>query len=190
MKKLVFTLTITLLFTACVPLKIAPQIPDYKIAKGKRFHKQLPKQELFIFNDPKDEDEFFKFLSAKYGAETLETEYYIPFELNGTKYFLSYYQVARNSKTLNFAPILIDAARNAKKKRRTNLKEFYTTNRDDIWYICISITSEQSADCLNVLYNRQPELVQYLKNLKTEYITTHNYEQTKFNNQNINHITP
>ena len=184
MKKIIFLLAITLLYAACIPLKIAPQIPDYKVTKGKRFHKQLPKQELFIFNDPKNEDEFFQFLSAKYGAETLETEYYIPFKLNSITYFLSYYEVARNSKTLNFAPILIDAARNgSKKKRKPILEDIYTTKRDDIWYIAISITSTKSADCLNVLYNKQPEVVQYLKKLKHEYLNTHNYEQTKFNNQ-------
>lgn len=177
MKNIIFLL-ITISLYSCVPLKIAPQINDYKVVKGKRFQKQLPKLQTFIFNDPKESGEFYTFLEAKFQSKELEMEYYLPLTINNKDYNLSYYEVERNTKTLNLVPILVDASRSGNNKKPL-MEDFYTTKRTGIWYIAITINSSSNTDCLNDNYKYKQEVVNYLQKLKNEYIMTHNYLQTQ-----------
>ncbi len=164
---------------ACVPVKIAPKIKDYKITKGKKFHKQLPKQQTFIFNDPKKSNEFYKFLDAKVGFDHLKMDYYLPITINNNKYFLSYYEISRDTKTLNFVPILFDAAMKDKGIDLT-LEDLYISNiRKGDWYIAVTIHNSKSSDCLNEDFENNKEIISYLKKLKNEYLVTSNYTETR-----------
>ena len=173
---IVFTL---LILNSCVPIKIAPQIIDYKVANGKRFQKKLPKQQTFIFNDPKKANEFYQFLNAKIGFDNLKMDYYLPIDINHKKYFLSYYEVTRDTKTLNFIPILFDAAINGN-GMDSQLENIYVTkNRKGIWYIAITIHNDKSSDCLTEEFEKSKEVIFYLKKLKDEYLETSNYTETR-----------
>jgi len=177
--KYVLTTLFALLLFSCIPLKIAPKIEDYKVVKGKRFQKKLPKQQTFIFTDPKKANEFYQFLDAKIGFDNLNLDYYLPININNNKFFLSYYEVERTTKTLNLLPILFDASRLSKGKK-TYLDDFHTTeNRKGTWYIAITIHNEESTDCLNTSYNKQDQVISYLKRLKEEYLSTSNYAETQ-----------
>ena len=54
---------------SCIPLQIAPNIEGAKVYKGKKFKKQLPKQNVYVFEDPKDVNEFYTYINAKYDIE-------------------------------------------------------------------------------------------------------------------------
>ena len=54
---------------SCIPLQIAPNIDGAKIYKGKKFKKQLPKQHVYVFEDPKDANEFYTYINAKFDID-------------------------------------------------------------------------------------------------------------------------
>ncbi|EWH14575.1 hypothetical protein KLA_04387 [Cellulophaga geojensis KL-A] len=64
--KNVFLVVILVFVQSCIPLRIAPNIQDYKITKGKTFKRGLTKHHVFIFEDPKDESEFYNYVDVKY----------------------------------------------------------------------------------------------------------------------------
>ena len=177
--KLFITFFILISLNSCVPIKIAPQIADYKVTKGKGFQKQLPKQQTFVFNDPKKSNEFYQFLDAKIGFDNLKMDYYLPITINTKKYFLSYYEVSRDTKTLNFVPILFDAAAQNKGIDPILEDSYVTKIRKGDWYIAITVHNDKSSDCLNTNFVNQKEVVQYLKNLKDEYLVTSNYTEIR-----------
>ena len=55
-------------------------------------------------------------------------------------------------------------------------------SRTDNWYIAIEVYSDKEKDCLHQdSFSREPVL-NYLRTLKKEYLTTHNYNETVFKN--------
>ena len=177
--KYLYVAFIAILFTSCIPVKVAPQIADFKVKKGKRFQKKLPKRQAFIFNDPKKANEFYKFIDAKIGFENQTLDYYLPVTINNKLYSFSYYEVSRTTKTINLLPMLIDSNRSSKGKEPL-LEDLYTSeNRKGTWYIAITIQNNSSTDCLSDNFKDKPEVVAYLKKLKDEYLSTYNYEALK-----------
>ena len=164
---------------SCIPIKIIPRIEDYKITKGKKFQKQLPKQQTFIFEDSKKSNEFYKFLDAKIGFDNLKMDYYLPLKINNNKYFLSYYEVSRDSKTLNFIPILFDATIQTKGYKPLFEETYATKSRNGKWFIAITIHNDKSSDCLQDNFKNKQQVISYLKMLKDEYLETSNYTETR-----------
>jgi len=39
---------------ACVPIQIAPNLDNGKVMEGKKFKRQLPERQVFVFSDPKN----------------------------------------------------------------------------------------------------------------------------------------
>lgn len=175
MKKII-AFSLIIMFSSCVPLRVAPEIDNYKIVKAKRFKRSLPKKHAFIFNDTKDAGEFYNFIDAKYDLDKSLLERIITFNLKDKIYVLSFYEVERTSKTLNLVPILIDANRVGKNKD-TLLEDFHTSRSSD-WYIAITIVDNNNTDCLNPDYNNNKKIETYLETLKNEYLTTNNYLET------------
>jgi hypothetical protein len=66
MKERLLLILSLFLFQACIPLRIAPSIDDYKIAKGKKFKRSLSKRQMFIFEDAKEAEEFYHFVNTKF----------------------------------------------------------------------------------------------------------------------------
>ena len=166
------------LITSCIPLRIAPEISDHKITVGKKFRRTLPKTHVFIFEDPKDADEFYNYINIKFELNHIDVEYNVPIKINDVGYYLSFYEAEIPDKTLNLLPIAIDAA-TSNSYSPTDLSEAYTS-REGNWYIAISVTDEDLSNTLDPLYPFRNDIIEYLKNLKQEYLTTHDYDELAF----------
>ena len=158
---------------SCIPLKIAPNIKGEKIVNAKKFKKDLPKYQGFIFEDTKNANEFYDFINAKYNLKHSNVESNVPININNKTYYLSFFERERITKTLNLIPIAIDAGRNSKNKEPL-LEDLYTS-RSGCWYLILTVTDPEIKDCLNPKYPQHIEIVNHLKKLKNEYFSTSNY---------------
>ena len=172
MKKFASYLLILLTYS-CIPLKIAPNIQGEKIVNAKKFKKDLPNFQGFIFEDSKNANEFYNFINAKYNLKHINVESNVPISINNKTYFLSFFERERTTKTLNLIPIAIDVDRNSKGKDPL-LEDLYTS-RNGFWYLILTVTDNEIEDCLNPKYPQHQEIINHLKNLKNEYFSTSNY---------------
>ena len=172
MKKLSCYLLILIAYS-CIPYKIAPNIEGEKIIKAKKFKKNLPNFYGFIFEDPKNANEFYNFINAKYNLKHLNVESNVPININNETYYLCFFERERTTETINLIPFIIDADRNSKGKESL-LEDFYAT-RTGFWYLVITVTDPKFKDCLNPNHPQHGEIVNHLKKLKDEYFSTSNY---------------
>ena len=172
MKKLSCYLLILIAYS-CIPYKIAPNIEGEKIIKAKKFKKNLPNFYGFIFEDPKNANEFYNFINAKYNLKHLNVESNVPISINNETYYLSFFERERTTETINLIPFIIDADRNSKGKESL-LEDFYAT-RTGFWYLILTVTDAEIRDCLNPNHPQHAAIVSHLKNLKNEYFSTSNY---------------
>ena len=172
MKKLSCYLLILIAYS-CIPYKIAPNIEGEKIIKAKKFNKNLPNFYGFIFEDPKNANEFYNFINAKYNLKHLNVESNVPININNETYYLSFFERERTTETINLIPFIIDADRNSKGKESL-LEDFYAT-RTGFWYLVLTVTDTKIKDCLNPNHPQHGEIVNHLKKLKDEYFSTSNY---------------
>ena len=182
-----FSIFLGLLFlNSCIPLRIAPKISDYKVVKGKRFKKGLPKKTNFIFEDPKDANHFYEYVNIKYDLEDYYVDVQVPFKIEEKEFFFSFYEVEIQDKALNLFPLVFDVAANA--TLQNDDFETYATNEDTTilrsgnWYIAIEVFSETEKDCLHEESASRDVVLPYLRALKKEYLSTHNYNEVVFKN--------
>ena len=172
------TATLALLFLtlySCIPTRIAPKIETHKIVETKKFSKELPQGYGFAFEDPKDANEFYSYVNSKYDLAYTEVEYNVPFELDGEKLYLSFYECERTTKTLNLIPILVDAK--LENDGSTPLLEDLHTSRSGQWYIIITVRDVTLKDVLNEDHKQHVALKEYLESLRQEYLATHHYNE-------------
>jgi len=181
MNRIVTICFFLLLSSSCIPLRIAPNIKDYKIAKGKKFKRGLPKKNMFIFEDPKDENEFYNYVNTKFQLQDYYVGVQVPFELNGSTYYFSFYEVEIPTKTINLIPLAIDGIL-IKTANMDPLLEKVHTSRIGSWYIAIEVFSDLENDCLANDFIFRPQLLTYLSELKKEYLNTVNYNEAVFKN--------
>ena len=172
MKKFGVYLLILLTFS-CIPLKIAPNIEGEKIVNAKKFKKDLPNFNGFIFEDTKNANEFYNFINAKYDLKHMNVDSNVPISINNKTYYLSFFERERATKTLNLLPLVADAGL-GNKGVDPLFKDIYTS-RSGFWYLILTVTDFEIKDCLNPSYPQHQEIVNHLKNLKTEYFSTNNY---------------
>lgn len=165
-----------LLLSSCIPVSIAPNIETNKIVKTKSFKKNLPKGYGFVFEDPKDADEFYNFIYTKYTLEDQEVDSNVTIDISERQYFMSFYEREKTTKTINLIPIVAD------EKRRQNgnepLFEDIHTSRTGTWYLIIMVYDTEIKDALNPKYPNQKEVIKYLSALQEEYLSTHYYLET------------
>lgn len=184
MKKFLLLSLFTFFVWSCIPIRVAPTISDYKISKGKRFKKGLSKRNFFIFEDPKEANEFYNFVNTKFQLQGLNVYDDVPFNVNNKQYFFAFYEVSIPDKTLNLAPTLFNVAVSKALNLEEN-EEFVPADemtRKDQWYIAIEVYSDLEKDCLHQDSFSKQSVLTYLRNLKKEYLTTHNYNETLFRN--------
>lgn len=174
MKKL--TVLLLLLGTvSCIPLRVAPTIRDYKIVVAKKFKGDLPREYAFVFEDPKEADEFYHYINTKFNLDHQEVDLNVPMSIGTQTVYMSFYERERVSKTANIFPVLVDAVL-ATQDTGPFLEETYSS-RSEYWYILITVRDSQFKDCLAPDYPRKRDVVRVLWNLKQEYLATHDYEE-------------
>jgi len=180
MRKITILVLGILVLNSCIPIRIAPSISDYKLTKGKRFKKGLPEKTVFAFEDPKDTDAFYNYINTKYQLEDYYVDVEVPFKVEDKEYFLSFYEVEIPDKSLNLFTMAIDVALVAS-DGEPMLSDTYAT-REGNWYIAIEVFSATEKDCLHEDSQSRAIVLPYLRSLKEEYLSTHNYNEVVFKN--------
>jgi hypothetical protein len=173
-------LLILFLISSCIPLRIAPKIKDDKVMIGKKFKRSLPRDYTFIFEDPKDADEFYNYINTKYQLKYRDVEWNVPLTIDNEKFFLSFYEVEIPTKTINLIPIIIDAK--LEENGHDPILEDAEFSRRGKWYLALTITDVDMKDCLNPNYKSRNKVLKYLRGLRLEYLNTHNYLDALFRN--------
>jgi hypothetical protein len=172
MKKGVLLISVFFYFS-CIPLRIAPNIKSDKVMVAKKFKRKLPKRYAFIFEDPKEANEFYNYVNIKHELNHQDVEWNVPFEVDGELCYFSFYEVEIPDKTLNILPIFIDAALQSN-DLEPMFEEAYTS-RTGNWYLAITVVDDQGNDCLKENYVKREAILNYLKAMRVEYLNTHNY---------------
>ena len=186
MQRIILLLSVIFLVHSCIPLRIAPDIEDYKLAKGKKFKRSLGKREMFIFEDPKEAEHFYNFINTKYALNDKNVYDDIPFRIDDQQYFFAFYEVEIPDKTLNLGPAMVDAFLNVALGNEEPELYFADESRDymrrENWYLAIEVYSDKEKDCLAEHSLSREVVLKYLRVLKNEYLSTHNYNEVVFKN--------
>lgn len=180
--RMYFYLLFTLfLVQSCIPLRIAPSIDDYKLSKGKKFKRSLSKRSMFIFEDTKDANHFYNYINTKYNLDHDNVYDDVPFILNNQQYFFSFYEVDIPDKGVNFLGFILSRSLSAALKIEDDesTPEGY---REDNYYLAIEVYSDEEKDCLADDSLSREIVLKYLRTLKKEYLSTHNYNELVFKN--------
>nr|WP_298792797.1 hypothetical protein [uncultured Allomuricauda sp.] len=181
MRKMLLPLIFLMAYNSCVPLRIAPTIKDYRVVKGKKFKKGLPKKTMFIFEDPKEENEFYNYINTKFDLNDYYVDVEIPFELDGEEFFFSFYEVEIPTKTINLIPLIMDGILSQTTEMDPVFEDVHTS-RIGNWYLAIEVFSDKEQDCLHENSSYIQKLLTYLGQLKNEYLNTGNYNEVVFKN--------
>lgn len=167
-----------LLFTSCIPLRVAPSIKEEKLIVAKKFKRTLPRKHSYVFEDPKDADEFYNYINTKYDLNHEEVEFNVPVLINENEYFLSFHEVEIQTKTINLVPIFIDAG--LESNGYSPIMEDHQFSRIGNWYIVLTVSDSKMNDCLNPKYSNREEVLGFLKKTRLEYLNTSNYFEALF----------
>lgn len=181
MKKLLLFIFTTIFFVSCIPIRIAPRIENYKIAKGKKFKRGLPKKTVFVFEDPKEANEFYSYVNTKFALDDYYVDVEVPFLIENRTYYFSFYEVEIPTKTINLIPLVIDGILSKAADMEPILEEAHSS-RNGNWYIAIEVFSKTDKDFLSEDSVSRELVLPYLQRLKQEYLSTHNYHEVVFKN--------
>lgn len=161
--------------TSCILIRIVPTIETDTVVVGKKFKRSLPKKYAFIFEDPKDADEFYLYVNTKYEREHNDVKYNVPFTIENTPYYFSIHEIGIPTKTINLLPILWNAK--LEERRQNPIAENLEHSRKDKWYIAITDANETLEDCLEPEFKDRDALLDFLRATRVQYITRHNYTE-------------
>ena len=166
--------------TSCIPTKIAPKFKneDYKIMSAKKFQKKLSKEEAFIFPDPKNADEFYTYINKKYRLNDTNVGVNVPILIEDQTFYLSYKEVEREDKAVNLPLVVVDAKRES--TGNAALFENQYVSRTGYWYIVLTVYDKNIKNCLKDNHPLKAKTIQYLENVRQEYLRTQNYEELLF----------
>jgi len=170
-----YFLLFSFFIASCIPISIAPNMKGGKVVKAKKFKRQLPKQYAFIFEDPKNANEFYEYVNAKFQVSYDDLEGNIPININDNNYYLTFYEVERNTETVNLIPMVVDAALEEKGYGSGATLESAYTSRSGTWYLALTVSNDALEDCLNPEHDSKPEIEKYAKELREEYLSTTHY---------------
>jgi hypothetical protein len=181
MKPTLLAIFVLIFLNSCIPLRIAPNIKDFKLTQGKRFKKGLPKKNVFVFEDPKDTDEFYNYVNTKFQLNDYYVDVQVPFLVQGQTFYFSFYEVEIPTKTINLIPLVLDVALNQATDMDPVFDEAHTS-RVGNWYIAMEVFSDREKDCLSDNSISREIVLSYLRELKKEYLATDNYNEVVFKN--------
>ncbi len=138
---------------------------------------------MFIFEDPKEANEFYNYVNTKYHLENENVYDDVPFKINGEQYFFSFYEVEIPDKAINFLPFVTSILFNAATGHFEDAEiADPTMARINNWYLAIEVYSDLEKDCLKTDSLSREVVLKYLRALKKEYLSTHNYNEVVFKN--------
>lgn len=179
-KQALVLLSIIIFQQSCIPIRIAPNIKDYKITKGKKFKRSLPKRQMFVFEDPKDANEFYNYVNTKFQLNDIDVYDNVPFIVAQKQYFFSFYEVDIPDKTVNLFPLAVDAL--LQRSELDPIMDGLYETRKGNWYIAIEVYSDTEHDSLDESSSSSSVILAYLRLLKNEYLASHNYNEVLFKN--------
>lgn len=170
---------------SCFPVAIAPDLSDGSIKRAKKFNKKLPNRYSYIFTDPKDADEFYTYINTKYDLQHNYVEDNVPIVLDGDNYYISFYEVSKNTKTVNLLRPLAN-----KMLEENGIGAVFDDDPvriyGDTWYIALLITDEDFNDGLNPSYKNYARVEEFASSLHKEYYSMRNYRQAILTVKNEN----
>ncbi|NAY91674.1 hypothetical protein GTQ34_07070 [Muricauda sp. JGD-17] len=181
MKKMLLTACCLSFMISCIPIRIAPNIEGHRLTTGKRFKRGLPKKTMFVFEDPKDANEFYNYIDTKFQLAGHFVDVEVPFEIDGHEFFFSFYEVEIPTKTINLLPLAFDVILSEATDMDPVFEQVHTS-RNGNWYIAIEVFSDAEKDCLRKDSVSRDLVLPYLRSLKDEYLATHNYNEVVFKN--------
>lgn len=107
------------------------------------------------------------------------------FKLTAIYYFFSFYEMEIPDKTINLIPIAFDVLLNeilGNEEKESYLSGDAGVSRKGNWYIAIEVYSDKENDCLVINSLSREAVLEYLRTLKKEYLSTHNYNEVVFKN--------
>ncbi|AUP79202.1 hypothetical protein [Flavivirga eckloniae] len=176
--KLLVPLFSVLLCFSCIPLRIAPSIKTDKVMVAKKFKRKLPKEHAFIFEDPKDANEFYNYVNTKYERLHLDVESNVPFEIDGELFYFSFYEIEIQHKVLMLLPFLIDSKLNQGEDAPVLGEDYISRNGNR--YLAITVSNANMEDCLKPDNIHRNAVMNYLRHLRVEYLSTQNYLDALF----------
>jgi len=93
---------------------------------------------------------------------------------------MNIYERRRTTSTLNFVPILIDAALSGEDSGVPGFFNSFYTTRNEKWFIVITLSDLNGQDALMPDYEEQNANLAFLRNLQKEYLNTANYLEAYF----------
>lgn len=165
-----------LLLAGCFPVAIAPDLTNGEIINGKKFKKQLPDRQAYIFTDSKPADEFYYYLRAKYERQPDAVEDNVPVSINDEQFYVSFYETSKSTKTVNLINPLVNEV-----LERNNisgvLNEETVRYAGDTYYIVLMVSDEEFNDGLSENHTSYSKIYEYVEKLQAEYLATNNYNQ-------------
>lgn len=178
MKKILF-LVFCFTFFSCIPVKVAPKIETYDVVLAKKFKRYLPKRYAYVFEDYKDANEFYYYIKTLYQLN--DNDLAVPFTIEGKEFHFSFYEVERETETINTIPVIIDGA--LQHKGADPILQDAHTSRNGYWYIAIMVTDENLKDGLHPDYEYKSEIIKYLDNVRETYFISDDYEKALLRKQ-------
>ena len=93
---------------------------------------------------------------------------------------MNIYERKRTTSTLNFIPILMDAALSSDDSGVPGFFNSFYATRNEKWFIIITLTDLSGQDALMPDFERRNTNLTFLRNLQKEYLNTANYMEAYF----------
>jgi len=169
-----FSATVLLLFfVSCIPLQVTPNFKGGKVFPPKKFKKQLPYNYVYAFEDPKDANEFYAYINAKFQIVYDDATGNIPVKIDAQTYYLTFYEVERSTKTVNLLPMAIDAG--LENKGYEPMLENAHVTRKGSWFVALTVTDDTMKDALKPAYENHTKVLTYVNTMREEYLHTVEY---------------
>ncbi|WP_299525566.1 hypothetical protein [Winogradskyella sp.] len=181
MKNLTIPISI-FVFTSCIPYKVAPTFKneDFKVMKANKLQDNLPMETSFIFKDYKSANEFYQYINKKFNLEDINVGVNTPFELNNEIFYLSFSEVESIyvDECSDQEALVINSEQGLNKNSKRFEHKYI--KRSSYWYIVITVYDEDIKNCLLDKHPKKSIVLNYLKDLRREYLTTFNHDALLF----------
>lgn len=187
-QQLVLLGVLLLFFSGCIPIKRAPNITDYKVLKGKKLKKSLGKKNYFVFKNEKNMALFSAYINDKFKPKPYTFTSNIPVKLEGETFYFTFINVPVTEETADlFSPLLGAVIESALGVEDEDYPDDFNDDEESIpvytnkkYFVAVKVQHDIEGDCLaeNSLF--RPIVLNYLRNLKTEFSNHSSYYDALF----------